>query len=246
MLYYIYDGTFDGMLTAIYEAYYRRERPDKITLEDNPQENFIVHKVCIHTDSEKAQKVYNSIQTKISSQALKNVFYAFLSEINDSETAIYQYLKLGWTIGKDVDMNLSNDAVLKVHNLYQKVARERHAMLGLIRFNRLENDIYYSQIEPQYNIVGLAAPHFASRLSDENWVIHDLKRGIAVMYNKKEWIIKDIDIIEELKFEKDEEMYQQLWKIYFKTIAIKNRINPRLQKRNMPVRYWKHLTEKQK
>ncbi|MGF7057888.1 TIGR03915 family putative DNA repair protein [Brassicibacter mesophilus] len=245
MLYYIYDGSFDGLLTAIHEAYYRREQPNRITSEADIQQSFMISKVYIHTDNEKARKVYNSIQSKISAQALENVFYAFLSEVDDSSTAIYQYLRLGWKIGKDIDSHLSNDAVLKVHSICRKVRRENHAMLGLIRFRRLENDIYYSQIEPEYNIIGLAAPHFASRLSNENWVIHDLKRGIAAMYNKNEWIIKDVDTVDELKFEEDEEMYQQLWKEYFKSIAIKNRINPKLQKKNMPIRYWKYLIEKQ-
>jgi hypothetical protein len=33
--------------------------------------------------------------------------------------------------------------------------------LGLIRFKRLEDDLYYAQIEPDNNIVGLLAPHFS-------------------------------------------------------------------------------------
>jgi len=245
MLYYIYDGSFDGLLTAIYNAYYRREVPDKITSNDDIQESFIIEKVYIETDKEKSQRVYNSILSKISYRALRHVFYAYLSELDDSSTAIYKYLRLGWKMGADVDKNLSNDAVLAVHNISRKVGRESHAILGLIRFKRLKGDIYYSQIEPMYNILGIIAPHFAERLANENWVIHDLKRGIAVMYNKKEWIIKDVDVIEELCFEKDEEMYQKLWQEYYKSITIKNRINPRLQKRNMPMRYWKHLIEKQ-
>jgi probable DNA metabolism protein len=43
----------------------------------------------------------------------------------------------------------------------------------------------------------------------------------------------------------DEKLFQEMWKTYFKSIAIKERINPKLHKQNMPVRYWKHLTEKQ-
>jgi probable DNA metabolism protein len=40
-----------------------------------------------------------------------------------------------------------------------------------------------------------------------------------------------------------EKEYQDLWKKYFETIAIKERTNPRCQKNFMPVRYWKNLTE---
>lgn len=75
-------------------------------------------------------------------------------------------------------------------------------------------------------------------------MIHDVKRSIAVLYNKKEWIIKEVDGTRAWKLDKEEGMYQKLWQQYFKSIAIKNRINPKLQKRNMPMRYWQYLVEK--
>ena len=45
--------------------------------------------------------------------------------------------------------------------------------------------------------------------------------------------------------DKDERLFQQLWKTYFKAICIKERWNPRKHRQDMPVRYWKYLTEKQ-
>ena len=45
--------------------------------------------------------------------------------------------------------------------------------------------------------------------------------------------------------DKDEKLFQQLWKTYFKAICIKERLNPRKHKQDMPIRYWKHMTEKQ-
>jgi len=75
-------------------------------------------------------------------------------------------------------------------------------------------------------------------------VIHDIKRGIGALYNKKEWVIKDVEITDPIMIKEDEEEYQELWKEYFKHIAIETKINPKLQKRNMPMRYWKHLIEK--
>ncbi|MFA5523216.1 MAG: TIGR03915 family putative DNA repair protein [Tissierellales bacterium] len=244
MLQYIYDGSFDGLLTAIYEAYYRREVPDEILSEDSLQQNFIVEKIHIETNEEKARKVYMSIKTKISEHTLRNCFYVFISERPDRGTIIYRYLILGWKIGKTIDQNLKNDSVLIVHKIRQKVSKEVHWMLGLVRFSQLKSGVFYSHIEPDNDIVGLLAPHFAERLSDEYWIIHDVKRNIGVMYNKNEWIIRDLNISEEISFQDGEEDYQKLWKEYFKAIAIKNKINPRLQKQYMPKRYWKHLIEK--
>ncbi|WP_406243423.1 TIGR03915 family putative DNA repair protein [Tissierella carlieri] len=244
MLHYIYDGSFDGLLTSIYEAYYGREDIDDIVPEDSMEENFLVQKVFISTDGEKSRKVYEAIKNKISEEALKRVFYAYLSELPRHGITILKYLQLGFKFGPQVDLNLSNDIILKMDNINYKVGMEKHRMLGLIRFKQLENGILYSSIEPDYNIVGLLAPHFASRMMNENWAIHDVKRGIGVLYNKKEWVIKDIEVTDSLIIKEDEEDYQELWKAYFKSIAIQSRINPKLQKRNMPMRYWKHLVEK--
>ncbi len=246
MLFYIYDGSFDGLLTAIYEAYYRKERPNKILFEEDFQESLLINKIIINTDEEKAKKVYKAIKDKISNIALKNVFYTYLSEFTDAGKWIYEYLRLGWKIGKDVDLNLSDERVLRIHKIKQKVSRERHLLLGLIRFREIQGNIYYAPIEPEYNVIGLVAPHFANRFADQNWIIHDVKRGLGAVYNTKEWIIRDIDIKEEIIYEESEIKYQQLWKEYFNSIAIKNRINPKLQRSNMPMKYWKYLIEKSK
>ncbi len=243
MIVYTYDGSFEGLLTCIYESYYRKEVPKKIMI-DNNQESFLINKVSIKTDKKKSSKVYKSIETKISNRALKNVFYAFFSEIKDVEIMIYKYLRLGWKIGGKVDRKHSDDIVLAIHDLKRKVSSESHALLGLARFQVLKDNIYYSKIEPKYNVVGLLAKHFLQRLNDQYWVIHDVKRNIGAFYNKDKWIIKDMNVKHELQFDEEEEEYQRLWKEYFNNIAIKNRINPKLQKRNMPMRYWKHLIEK--
>ena len=39
--------------------------------------------------------------------------------------------------------------------------------------------------------------------------------------------------------------FTQLWQDYYKSIAIKERENPKLLRRCLPVRYWKNLTERQ-
>ena len=53
-------------------------------------------------------------------------------------------------------------------------------------------------------------------------------------------------MLDENLMDKDEKLFQQLWKTYFKSTTIKERLNPRKHKQDMPVRYWKYLTEKQK
>ena len=245
MIYYIYDGTFEGLLTAIYEAYYNSEKPDYIVPIEDYQQDLFSQGVIIQTNFEKSNRVYQSIEEKISYQSLRNVFYAYLSELKGVGTLIYRYLQLGWKLGPSVNSHLSQDLVKQILQVSQKVATERHRMLGLIRFRKMQNDVYYASIEPDYNIVGLVAPHFAKRLADQNWLIHDLKRGFAAVFNQKEWVITELPASANLLYEENEHMYQQLWKQYYASITIENRKNSKLQRQFMPQRYWKHLIERE-
>ncbi|KUO49742.1 MAG: hypothetical protein APF76_00400 [Desulfitibacter sp. BRH_c19] len=243
MIVYVYDGTFPGLLTSIYEAYYRDEKPERISKTWDFQNNLFSKPIIINTDDEKADKVYNAIGEKISFNALKNIYYAFLAEIKNSDTLIYNYVRLGFKLGKIVDGNYSNETVFKFQEICKKVGKEKHRVLGIMRFRLLQKKIYYGPIEPDHNIIALLAPHFAKRMADQDWIIHDLRRKIAIVYNQSEWVMTDLEINNPLLFDAEEMIYQSVWKKYFEKIAIKERKNTRLQKQCMPSRYWKHLVE---
>ena len=51
----------------------------------------------------------------------------------------------------------------------------------------------------------------------------------------------DNDMYNSLRNYNDE--FEDLWRNYFKSTTIKERINLKLQKRSMPKRYWNNLTE---
>lgn len=243
MFIYVFDGSFEGLLTAIYEGYYSKHKPDRIISTDFYVENLVDEGIFIETDGNKADKVYDAIKTKISSRALRMVYHVYLSELMDAPTIIYNFLRRGFKLGSKVDLDLMDDWILKMQKINQQVSFEKHRMLGLIRFQLVDNNLYYAPVEPDNNIVPLMANHFAQRMADQRWMIHDVKRSIGVIYDLKQWIVTPVDI-DEPPIGKEEALYQELWRNYYKSIAIKERKNPKLQKRCMPVRYWSFLTEK--
>ncbi|MEJ6949620.1 TIGR03915 family putative DNA repair protein [Natronospora cellulosivora (SeqCode)] len=244
MNYYLYDGSFPGMLTAVYQAFYARENLTNIIYCEDYQTGLFDKKINVETDLDKSDKVYKAIKEKISLDSLKKIYYCYLSEEKKSGQYIYQYLRLGFKIGNKIDNYLNHDIVDKVYKLSNKVAKEKHLLLGLLRFRKMENGFFYAPFEPDYNIITLLAPHFAGRLADQQWLIHDKKRDIAILYNKKEWVLTEYDQSLALNYTEDEAYYQELWQNFYENIAIKNRNNPRVQKQFMPKRYWKHLVEK--
>jgi len=244
MLCYTYDGSFNGLLTTIHEIYYRRQKPQEIVPAGSFNRQLFVRQEHIACDEDKAARVYDAIDSKISSRALGNAYCAYLSEHPRVGMWIYEYLRLGWKLGPGVDLRLAEERVHRVHKLAGKVKTEQHRLLGLVRFQLYQGDIYYAALEPDHNVLELLAPHFASRLSDQNWIIHDLRRDLAVVFNRKEWVATGFTLKQKLELEQDEQYYQRLWRQYYDSIAISTRKNPRLQKQCMPERYWKHLVEK--
>lgn len=243
MLIYVHDGTFEGILTAIHETYYRRQKPDRLLSEDNLPLNILDTYVTIVTDTEKSDKVYDAVLRKVSLDAIQRAFYIYLSESPDAGTLIYKYLRLGFKVGRLLDNHLQEDDVLDAQRLGNTVSKEVHRMKGLLRFVKLQGEIYYAKYEPDNNITMLVAPHFKERLSDQNWIIHDTRRGLSAIYNKTEWIMTD-NLPSDLPQLSDCELhFQSLWKEYYRSIAISERTNPRCQKNHMPVRYWRNLTE---
>jgi probable DNA metabolism protein len=112
-----------------------------------------------------------------------------------------------------------------------------------LRFKELENELLYSEISPDNNIITILAKHFKIRLPCYKWIIHDKKRNLAILYNKSKFIIVNFDLRLLEKLPNKELYYQNLWKNYFNNISIKNRENKKLQKQHIPTRYWKYLVE---
>ena len=75
------------------------------------------------------------------------------------------------------------------------------------------------------------------------FIIHDKNRNLCFLYNQKEYKIISGEGLSIPSVSENEKMYQDLWKMFFKTIAIKERTNPRCQMQYMPKKYWKDLIE---
>jgi probable DNA metabolism protein len=241
---YLYDGSFQGLLTAIYHAYYDKDDPVAILPFWEEGSNFLYSYKAIETDSEKWNKVYNAVQEKISQSSLRRIYNVYLSDMEDSGIIILGYLREGFRIGGEIDDYQTNPAVRDLEEIYHKVRLEVHRLLGLVRFKKLQNGIFYSQVEPDHNVVSLLAPHFVERIPSERWIIHDIKRGVAVFYDTREWTIRNIVRPETMVLCEEEEGYQDMWREYYRSATIQSRRNTRQQRAYMPVRYWKNLIEK--
>jgi probable DNA metabolism protein len=239
----LHDDSFEGMLTALYWSYhYKCTRIYKKSLYqpqlfDTPQQ--------VETDTHLASKMAKRIQNRFGERTFEKILYAFLSDNYEVGKVTREFLDYAVTVNAAID-DFSNDAVFPLVSLARSVERESHLVIGLLRFELLKSNIYYACFEPTYDILVVLAPHFEKRLSDQAWVIHDIRRNKAVFYDKEKSWQAPLSKNMALEIHDQEEDFQTLWQKYYHHIGIKERINHKLRMNFMPKKYWKHLTELKK
>lgn len=240
---FLYDGSFYGLMSTIYTLTKKRIMPIAIVAEKEYQENLFESGIYIKTEQADAQKVIDAVKRDLAPTSYRHVLYTFLSDTPEAPLTIYQYLLFGWKARHDIDNYITEDAVAKVHSLSAKVSKEAHRMLQFVRFAETQNKLFYSAIETDHNVLPIIAPYFAERNATVQWIIHDTTRNSAILFKDEEWQIVDFTLNKAIPYHKDEQEYQEMWCSYFKTIAIKERKNLKLQRQFAPKRYWKHLVE---
>lgn len=241
---YITDGSFEGLLSAVYDSWYNRGDNVRNILPEMPiQPDFLVTYKPVRTNEAKAAKVFDAVVEKISGEAVRRIMLCWFSEQEDAGRLILNYLRLGFTTGPTVEAMVTHRFVKPMHDAGDRVGFEAHRMLGLLRFHQTKQGWYCAVIEPLYYILPLLAEHFAARMPNERWLIHDKGRALTAAYEDSAWGIVPGRLMDTVKMHDDEDQFQLMWRRYFDAMAIESRLNPNLQRHFMPKRYWKHLVE---
>ena len=240
-LVYSYDGSFDGLLCCVFESYQNKELPIEV-LPEYALLPMLLPVKPIPTDEEKARRVQKSIPGKMGREALLFIKRAYLTCHPQKHSLILRFLRLGYRHGASVLNMLTDDTVHTLTSAVRHLQNEAHLYLGFVRFSEY-NGALTAQIEPKNIVLPLIAHHFCERYAGERFLIHDKTHGMALIYQDGQWAITDIEAFS-LPCPSDEEIkFRTLWRLFYDTIEIKGRHNPRCRQSHMPKRYWRCLTE---
>lgn len=240
---YRYDGSYAGLLTVLYRIFARREAPDDIVRHEPEQAELFAAFFESNTEPELAARLSAAIRDHLGAETAANLRDAFLSAQGGKEMDLYRYLKFGWRVRRELDRHLTDPAVAAVHRAAYRTRHEAHRFKGLLRFRETEDGLLYAPFRPDADILASLAAHFAIRLGDRRWLIHDVRRDLGALYDGRHWAIGALTLETAPTFSAEEDQWQELWRAFFDHIAIPERANPRLQKRFMPMRYWEFLVE---
>ncbi len=240
---YEYDGTFDGFLCCVYEYYYSDTNPFSIKIHKEYEPVFY-EIFNIETDSTKAKKVYDSIESKISLMAQNLVKLAFMSCLKDKEINILNFLKFGYKNGRNTMKMISHPEVSLLLGAKKHLFNEAHNLKGFVRFSDYNGSLV-AIITPKNYVLPFIKNHFCSRYSNENFLIFDKTHKSALVHSNKSSQIISLESLQLPEVDENELNYRELWKKFYDTIAITERENPRCRMSHMPKRYWKNMTEMQ-
>lgn len=246
-----YDGSFEGILTAIFEIYARKLKQVKLLPNGTYSTALFTDELKVTTDLERARRVLQGLTQKIAPAGVQRLYVAHLAEILEEDNPIVGYMRYVFDSEQAIDDDYTNKYVLRISEIVRMVRREKHRMEAFIRFQKLKDGTFYATVDPDFNVLPLILRHFKNRYADQKWIIYDTRRAFGLYYDLHQVEYITLDFSPEgigknilSKYDSDEGIYQVLWKDYFKSVNIASRKNNKLHLRHVPKRYWKNLTEK--
>lgn len=248
-----YDKTWEGLLTAVFDAYARRTFPDSLLGPDEPEPMFTDETYTVATDPGRADRVWRGLAQKLDRGVRNMLMHVWLSEEDGCDRLLMRYMRKVFDSPHSIVTNFSDPDVLDIHKTALKVSREAEHVRQFVRFQKASDGSYFAPIAPKYNALPLAIEYFTDRFADQRWLIYDTRRRYGYYYDLHKAVevtLEDDAHLLEGKLgdeiiAQDERLFQCMWRGYHKALTIKERINPKLQRQHMPQRFWKHLTEKQ-
>lgn len=262
MIIYMCEPMLEGILCGVYDAWAAaRTAPAghegvKLVLKGECED---LELFADYRDAEvlqdKAGKVINSVCRKLSQEVYRQVYTASLSQEKDRADKIYRFLVQAFRCGPAILEMLQIPACYDIFRMSRNVYNENHLLTEFLRFSQTPGGILTARIGPKNDVLTLLAPHFADRLPEENWVIYDENHKRAAVHPAgRSWFMvnEPLDPEQEdsetgwqywLKERTDEEEYEDMWRMFCDTIAIRERKNPVCQRTHLPLRFRPYMTE---
>ena len=241
------------MLSCVFESFEKKEIPMKITCD-----GFSLFGIkYIQTDEAKAERILAIIPKKINRRTLDYVKCSFLANIKAKEIALIHFLREGFLRGSRfievintgfspsrtiVAGALDNNYVSKIQKGVDLLALEAHRFVQFVRFSDIDGALV-GIIEPEHNVLPLMAEHFTDRYPNDNFLIYDKNRQLGLIYTDRQVRIEHLEDYQMPALSQEEKNYQKLWRLFYDTVAIKERRNERCRMNFMPKKYWKNMTE---
>lgn len=244
MITYMFDGTFEGLITSFYYAF-KNKKEANFLCSTNSQLSLLNIDFEVTTDFSIYIKMEKYLCEKCTYECFDALYKAYLCKTTIMYSHLFYFVKKAIKYKEQTLFLRTDDIINKILKAQLNVERETHKMLGFLRFKKINNNILFAKYSPTNNVTTLLTNHFISRFNQYHFIILDENRRIYAYYNKKKCIIGKFDNNANINSKDIEANYEEFFKTYCTHISIKERKNPRLQSNFIPKKYWNFMIEMQ-
>lgn len=236
---YFFDGTKEGFLTALVLSFH----DDEAFLTSRQKQLAIGEdSVFVSAKKETAAKAEARL-LKADKQSMSDLSVLLRSSDPNNAQIAYRYFRMLAKEKRPIRNMLANGDVIAATECMQRVTWEVHRLKGFVRFLESESGALYAPLSPDHDICDLLLPHFRARLPEFPFVLHDVARKKAAVYDGKNSFLAPLERADVL-LSADETSWQALWRRYYHSVNIPSRERLKQMRGYLPVRYWKFLPEK--
>lgn len=238
---FLYDGSLEGLLCCVFASVAEKILPVDIQSEEEARPTLFATRF-IPTEADKAARVAASIPGKMGPRARELVGHVFLSCAPHKERLILGFLRLGYSKGPQATQMLAHPEVAPLIEAEKFLLNEAHLLMEFLRFSDYGGTLG-AVIGPKNYVLPLLAGHFCGRLGPETFMIWDKVHKAALYWQGGRADIFSMEQFTPPHVSDGEAQYRKMWKQFYQTIAIKERINPKLRRTHCPKRYWAYMLE---
>ena len=247
---YICQDTVTGICSALYDAWKEaRDQEAGVELKGKIQQRLFCEYREVTESESKSAALQRMIKRNLGYNTYWDIYHAILSDDDEKAEVVFRMMQQARKLEDSTRImeHLGNPDVARVFELSRRVSNEAHAYKEFIRFRELENRVLFSEITPKSQVLTCIAGHFADRFPLENWMIYDKTHETFLIHvERRPWKLvrgEMLNMDAASRVTEEQRKYEELWRGFFNSIAIKKRENPRLQQTHLPKRYRREMTE---
>ncbi|WP_224485475.1 TIGR03915 family putative DNA repair protein [Robertkochia aurantiaca] len=176
----LYDGSFSGFLSAVYEVFSRGYKEVAIVSPRHYEPDIFSEVIQVHTQPLHAKKVWESLRLKTSAETREIIYFAFLSELKGSEDMILNFIMAVYC--NESVLQEAESYLGRLRHASNMVKREADRLAEDFRFKILESGLYSGVVDSRFNILPLLTEYLREKHADHNWLLFDKRRKYSLCF----------------------------------------------------------------
>ena len=175
---YLYDGNFQGFLTAVAEALESGLPVQDLCRSAQGQPALFAQVRHVLSNRKKAELLWRRLEKK-SPSLPRLVYFSFLSEKSGIELFLFKYLSFLFTPG-DADTSHLPEWRQRLEGIARRVELEKRELERDIPFRACREGVLCAWVSPAHNTLPLLTRHFKNRYAGQAWMIFDAHRNYGI------------------------------------------------------------------